>query len=1734
MSLLQEQITRLLQLINASKLPAELTEQTTLSASDWGVVSQGTTDAMKVSMSLLRGFLGTYNATTNTPTLSDVTGLEGDSYEVTVAGTQDFGSGSITMAIGDVIEFRNSKWRKSGDITTFSPTIVGVAKGDILVYDGVSAWINLGVGTDGYVLQANSASTYGVNWATTPALQNLDDVLTQGNTSTLTARVGKLEIDSASSYMDVVGGEMVLSNTGAVKIENFTAGNYIKVGTNTFVVNSVGGANEAIFSTSNLSASRTYNMPNVGGTLAMSVNGFLADANGNIVISGLVSPPVNAKGDIYTHNGTSVDKLAVGTDTYILSADSTEATGLKWIANTGGSGDDVSTFPEKTGALVGTDRLVGLSGATDFSETISGIPLSIFNNDAGWTSNTGNVTKVGTPVDNQVGVWTGDGTIEGTADLNFVNRILQIGQDDVASGVLSVFGHTTGQTFGGQVRIYTSSDYTASLLYYNIVADTDDLSIEKNNGTELLKYDFGLNKWITTLPIEANSFVKTGGLSTEFLKADGTVDSSTYLTGITGETLSDLSDIPTEPTGGAIQYYLRYDDTGDTFSWVDITTLGGGASSWIDLTDTDPTTYVGSAGYLVRVNATPNGLEFVDGTTLFASSGHTHTLSDLSDVPAETTGTTSFYVLRWNDNTDSFAWYDDAGYGGGSGTFLSLTDTPSDFTGSAGYLLRVNATPNAVEFVDGTTLFASTSHTHTLSDLSDVPAEPTGGSANYFLQWADTGDTFSWVDVSTLGGGGIGGSIANTQMAYGTGVDTIGGNANFTYNSGTNALTLAGNTSVINLGSVNVTTTDKTGVVAVSNGVDSSTSTMYDDYIQTLWSGIGYIRMTVDATEPRLQFFNDASSFILELNTATITGSAKLITFPNATGTVALTSDLGSYLPTSATLSDLSDIPAEPTGGAIQYYLRYDDTGDTFSWVDITTLGGGSGDDVSTFAEKTGDLVGTDRLVGNTGGTDFLETINQIPLGIFNLDFQSGLITLSTGVTIQGNATQLTATSTGQQTFNSGGNINLFSDENVYIEIDADNTQTNRQFGVKNNSGATYLLLIDESGSATLPQTEIADITSAGAKAIITKEYGDANYLGGGTYTASNGLTMVGNDVQFGGTLTANITMTASTFSTQWNGTNSSYLLNLNNTAGSGGTALRAHSDNAYGVHATSGGTLNEALYAINTNSGTNNYFASVKIGRGSSGTVATNFGSGIEFELENSTNSNRQVGDLKFIWTDPIDASRTAKFVLSLVNSGVVGDKMTVTAGGDVQATSFNGVALTTGGSATTYLDGTGNYSTPTGGGIGGSITDNQIAVGAATANNIEGQASFTYDVSTFTQAIGVNDTSTGSLWLYGNSTNGGGVLRIYNGATVDTTNEYWQLSSGANGSLTLGASTTGGNVFLTTGAGQLGFSSNYFYADSTNIKIYKGGSENFDLSGTGVGNNLLFRFGDYLGDGNSFYASIDQANLAITAGANDSVAGNLWLYGNTTTTSGEMRIYNGATDDTTFDYWRIRGLTGSLRIDANVSSAYLALSTNAVLSSPAGFYQISVSNGGHFFGDSAGDGLLQMAGSASADTVLIELGDYDGVGNGFAVQVSQATTRLNILNGFLAIGGVNITATPAELNLLDLSGLTAGQVLRASGASSAAWASLTISDISGITATASEINLLDLSGLTAGWVLSADSATSASWKAQSVNGQTVVVGDHGTASTDEVVNVCYGTSATPPSAATVTEGALYIQYTA
>jgi len=58
-------------------------------------------------------YAGTWNASTNTPTLDNSdTGVEGALYRVTVAGTVDFGAGNISFDIGDSVVNNGTIWEK--------------------------------------------------------------------------------------------------------------------------------------------------------------------------------------------------------------------------------------------------------------------------------------------------------------------------------------------------------------------------------------------------------------------------------------------------------------------------------------------------------------------------------------------------------------------------------------------------------------------------------------------------------------------------------------------------------------------------------------------------------------------------------------------------------------------------------------------------------------------------------------------------------------------------------------------------------------------------------------------------------------------------------------------------------------------------------------------------------------------------------------------------------------------------------------------------------------------------------------------------------------------------------------------------------------------------------------------------------------------------------------------------------------------------------------------------------------------------------------------------------------------------------------------------------------------------------------------------------------------------------------------------------------------------------------
>ena len=65
-------------------------------------------------------FKGTWDASNNTPTLADGTGDTGDFYVVSVAGTQDLGSGEIKFLENDRVIYSEGVWSKlsAGDVRT--------------------------------------------------------------------------------------------------------------------------------------------------------------------------------------------------------------------------------------------------------------------------------------------------------------------------------------------------------------------------------------------------------------------------------------------------------------------------------------------------------------------------------------------------------------------------------------------------------------------------------------------------------------------------------------------------------------------------------------------------------------------------------------------------------------------------------------------------------------------------------------------------------------------------------------------------------------------------------------------------------------------------------------------------------------------------------------------------------------------------------------------------------------------------------------------------------------------------------------------------------------------------------------------------------------------------------------------------------------------------------------------------------------------------------------------------------------------------------------------------------------------------------------------------------------------------------------------------------------------------------------------------------------------------------
>lgn len=293
-------------------------------------------------------YKGTWNASTNSPTLADGTGSKGDYYVVSTAGTQTFDGIQYFFGIGD--------W---------------------IVYNG-AVWQRVEGGSDGNFANVTLTST-DAGATASPLLELYRDSASPAASDTL----GEIEFNGEDSAGNKQAYGLIhasiLSPTstteqGQIHFETATAGALTEkmiIGTTNLVINEIG----AIF-----------NVRIEGDTDA---NLFYTDATNSRVGVGTISPAakLDVVGTLKISTGAAVGGATPGAGgvafpaTAVAVADANtlddyeEGTWTPVVTFTGGNGD--LTTSEATGFYTKIGRLVQIAFNVEFSETTAATNLTI-------------------------------------------------------------------------------------------------------------------------------------------------------------------------------------------------------------------------------------------------------------------------------------------------------------------------------------------------------------------------------------------------------------------------------------------------------------------------------------------------------------------------------------------------------------------------------------------------------------------------------------------------------------------------------------------------------------------------------------------------------------------------------------------------------------------------------------------------------------------------------------------------------------------------------------------------------------------------------------------------------------------------------------------------------------------------------------------------------------------------------------------------------------------------------------------------------------------------------------------------------------------------------------------------------------------------------------------------------------------------------------------------------------
>jgi hypothetical protein len=250
-----------------------------------GIDGRLTTEQIPSSLSGAITFQGGWNANTNTPTLSNGTGVTGQQYIVIVGGDRNLGAGNVVYAPGDTITYGANVWnyvQGTSPISSVSGNLhmqVGPTTGAVVI--GINATPNATAST---VVSRDSSGNFQANTITA--------LLAGQATSAITAATVTAGSQTAITAVGTLTSLAVTGNATAGNVTATTGTIIAAVGQFTNINNSIATLQTQVYANANVAA---YLLTNTGNITA----GNISDGVGS-----LRSIPQNSKNTGYTLQST--------------------------------------------------------------------------------------------------------------------------------------------------------------------------------------------------------------------------------------------------------------------------------------------------------------------------------------------------------------------------------------------------------------------------------------------------------------------------------------------------------------------------------------------------------------------------------------------------------------------------------------------------------------------------------------------------------------------------------------------------------------------------------------------------------------------------------------------------------------------------------------------------------------------------------------------------------------------------------------------------------------------------------------------------------------------------------------------------------------------------------------------------------------------------------------------------------------------------------------------------------------------------------------------------------------------------------------------------------------------------------------------------------------------------------------------------------------------------------------